>query len=173
MLIKVDKKQGHWKNYCKHIPNRTKKKEIIVMCGPSNCGKSTYIRSLPFKYTVINSDTIRLKCNGSTKLGSNEATIWSIFHKHKMLALKRGENIILDACHISHEARWHSLNLVPKRYKKICVIFNVKLKTVKSRCNKSWAISMWQEFKRNKPSTQELLYYGFNKVVKIKGEEVI
>ena len=139
-----------------------KKKELIVLCGTSNCGKSTYAKKLK-GYALINSDTIRLHLTGTTALGEREGEVWGLFNALKLDSKKKGENVILDACHISSQARWHALQDMDEYYK-ICVLFDVRLKTVKKRCGMRWAIEMWRDFQEVKPTKADLLYEGFDEV---------
>jgi len=172
MMIHVTPYRSTWKSYCKHVKNKSKKKEIIVLCGSSHCRKTYYRKPLENLYTVINTDTIRLRLTKDTHLNSKkEPRVWEIFEDLKQISIKHGENIILDACHITPQARWHALR-VPCDYKKICVLFHSKLKTIKSRCKEKWAVDMWRAFKRNKPTKAELLLEGFDEVREIR-EEVI
>lgn len=143
-----------------------KKKEIIVMCGTSHCGKSTYTRQ--FKgYALINSDTIRMNLTGTTQLGEKEEAVWRVFNELKLDSVKKKENIILDACHITPQSRWHALQGVDG-YKKVCVLFIVKLKTIKERCKEKWAEDMWRSFKKVRPTREQLITEGFDEVVIIK-----
>ena len=142
-------------------------KIIIVLCGTSKSGKTTYRNSIKNKYTIINSDTIRLQLTGTTALTNKENEVWSIFNSQKKLALSKEENIILDACHITPQARWHAIQDT-NGYIKICILFDISLKTIKERTKEKWAIDMWKIFNRSKPNKIELLREGFDKVVIIK-----
>jgi len=144
-------------------------KELIVLCGTSHCGKSTYAAKLR-GYNVINSDTIRYNLTGSNGLGSSDGKVWDLFNRLKLECIEKGENIVLDACHITPQARWHALQNADG-YKTICVLFDVKLNTVKSRCKEKWATEMWRTFSKTKPTKSDLLDEGFDEVIIVSGEK--
>jgi len=91
-----------------------------------------------------------------------------------MQGIKQGRNVILDACHISERARCHPLQSVNANYRKICVVFDLDLRTVRERCLKEKRVSlkeverMWKAFQDTKPSTEELKLQGFDEVYFIR-----
>jgi len=149
---------------------KSKMRKFIVLCGPSHCGKSSYAKKAGANYAVISSDIIRNNLTGKTKLSEREDEVWRMFSKCKNEALIDRRNIILDACHITPQARWHALRGVGAEYQKICVLFNVKLKTIISRNGgQEWVKEMWQDFQDRRITKQKLLGEGFNKVKIAKG----
>ena len=100
----------------------------------------------------------------------HEAGMWNIFESKKCKALKDGRDIILDACHMSPQARWHSLQGPNGRHRKICVVFDLPLRTVQDRCIKTKRLSMqeaermWKAFHDSMPTIGELKKLGFDDV---------
>lgn len=144
------------------------KPTIIVLCGVSHSGKTTYADKIK-SFTAINSDEIRRRISGSSKPGIHENEVWSEWFKNKKSAIERKENIILDACHMTSQARWHSLNCVPRYYHKVCVIFNVDKSELMRRVKKEQRIDLDTVLQMNNdfivPSEQELFELGFDRVL--------
>lgn len=112
--------------------------ELIVMCGVSHAGKSTYVQKLiqdnPLKhYFVVNSDEIREQLHGSREQTSDESQVWRIFGQRKIEAFKQNRNIILDACHITSQARWYARQ-TPVGYNIKIVVLSTPLPELKRRC---------------------------------------
>ncbi|HUU16660.1 MAG TPA: AAA family ATPase [Sedimentisphaerales bacterium] len=82
---------------------------LVVLCGPSHAGKSTFAKRLSGNFTIISSDEIRKRLSVSFNGAELEEKVWDTFESAKCKALKEERNVILDACHISKRARWHSL----------------------------------------------------------------
>jgi hypothetical protein len=96
---------------------------MIVLCGPSHAGKSTFARGLHGDFKAISSDGIRTRLAGSFRNSKDEAEVWKVFEARKRRALREGRSVILDSCHMSKRTRWHSLEGVTDSHTKICVIF--------------------------------------------------
>lgn len=147
---------------------------LIVLCGPSHTGKSEFARKLPGDFKVISSDEIRKRLTDSFRRFKDESKLWNVFESLKCRALKKGHNIVLDACHISKRARWHSLQGSNAQHRKICVVFDLPLRTIREKCLKEKRMSlkeverMWKDFQDNKPTTQELKQLGFDEVYFIR-----
>jgi len=143
---------------------------LIVLCGPSHVGKTTFAQALGGNFTIISTDEIRKRLSVSFGDQDYESKIWDIYESMKRKALRQGRNVILDACHISPKARWHSLQGLNASYQKICVVFDLPLQTIRARCLKEKRVSlkevkrMWTDFQANKPSIEELKLQGFDKV---------
>jgi predicted kinase len=146
-------------------------RDYIVLCGVTHSGKTTYAKRLMKKYPAkdyayINTDGIRESLHGSREIKSfDEAAVWNLFEAAKRSALRDGRNIILDACHISKNARWHALNGVNGDHRKVCVVFNTPLKVIKKRVrkakrlNEAVLLSMYSSF--SMPQMTE----GFDEIV--------
>ena len=143
-------------------------KQIIVLCGPSHSGKSTFARRFANRFTITSSEDIRKKLTGKHELSEHEDAVWAEFSARKKDALKADQNIVLDACHLSPKARQHALEKVDGRYRKICIVFNCPFHVIKKRCLREKRLSLavvrgiWNKFK--KPTKQELLQQGFDEV---------
>lgn len=151
---------------------------LIVLCGPSHSGKSNFARKLRPSFKVVNSDKIRKRLTGSNAISKNESNIWMRFKSNKCRFLRRGYNVILDTCHISKRARWHSLQGPNRHHKKICVVFDLPLRTIRRRCLKEKRVSlkeverMWKDFQDNKPTVQELKREGFDEVYFVRERSI-
>ena len=143
---------------------------LVVLSGPSHAGKSTFSRRFQKDFTVISSDKIREELQSSFGDPEIEARVWNIFESTKCKALDEGRNIILDACHMSPQARWHSLQGTNERHRKICVVFELPFRTIRDRCLKAKRLpleeaeGMWKAFQESKPTTEKLKELGFDEV---------
>jgi len=139
---------------------------IVVLCGPSHSGKSTFARRFANGFTIINSDDVRKSLTGNPELSEHESSVWAEFSARKRIALRAGQNVILDACHLSSKARRHALEKVDDRYRKLCVVFDCPFHVIKKRCLRERRMSLavareiWNLFE--KPTLQELLQEGFD-----------
>src|SRR4030043_313088 len=145
------------------------RKTLTVLCGPSRSGKSFYAQELKRKYsaTVISSDVIREKLTGRLEPGDGEADVWDMFDFLKCRALVENDHVVLDACHITPQARWHALKDA-NGCRKICVLFDIPLAIVLKRNKQDWARKMWQDFQVAKPTKKQLLSEGFDEVKIVK-----
>jgi predicted kinase len=147
-------------------------RRIMVLCGPSHSGKSTFAKRFKKQFTVISSDEIRKAMTGSYEISEKDDVVWKVFAARKNLALKRGENIILDACHLSKKARQHSLEDVDNRYGKTCIVFDLPFRVLKERCvrEKRMTPATLEEIRNafEKPTRRELLECGFDEVYFIR-----
>ncbi|NVL91285.1 MAG: ATP-binding protein [Desulfobacterales bacterium] len=148
--------------------------KLIVLCGPSHVGKTTFARRLGGNFTVISSDEIRKRLSISFGDPEHEDKVWGIYESVKRKALKEGHNVVLDACHISKRARWHSLQGPNAHHRKICVVFDSPLRTIQQRCLKEKRMSlkkaerMWKDFQKSKPTREELSSQGFDALYVVK-----
>lgn len=151
-------------------------KDLIVLCGTSHSGKSDYARQYEVTHTIISSDEIRAELG--VKYGEAEDKVWQIFAARKFEAMLRLDNIILDACHISKRARSHSLQGPNAHHRKICVAFDLPLRTIRERCCKEERVClkeverMWKDFQDNKPTAEQLKREGFDEVYFIRKRPV-
>ncbi len=143
---------------------------LVVLCGPSHAGKSTFSRKFQKDFTVISSDKIRGELHSSFGEPEIEARVWNIFESMKCKALEENRNVIIDACHISKQARWHSLQGPNRRHRKICVVFDLPFRTIRDRCLKAKRVSlneverMWNAFEKSKPTAEDLRLEGFDEI---------
>ncbi len=156
------------------IEEASKSPVLVVLCGPTHAGKTTFARRLRRCFRIVSSDDIRKEFAGCFNHAETEARVWKVFDAMKRQWLREGHNVILDACHMSEQARWHALQGPNMQHSKICVVFDLPLRTIRTRCSKtkrlplSEAQRMWKEFRRSRPTTKELRKLGFDRVHFIK-----
>lgn len=147
---------------------------LVVLCGPSHAGKTAFTKRLRDDFTIISPEEIRKRLSVSFGDSKRESKVWDIYESVKRKALKEGRNVVLDACHISKRARWHSLQDPNAQYRKICVVFDLHFRTIRERCLKEGRVSlkeverMWKDFQNSKPTTEELKLQGFDEVYFVK-----
>lgn len=146
---------------------------LVVLCGSSHVGKTTFARRLSERgenFTIVSPDEIRERLCVSFGDAKHEAKVWDIYESMKCKALKEGRNVVLDACHMSKQARWHSLQGPNGQHKKICVVFDLPLQSIRARCLKEKRVSlqeverMWKDFQNSKPTPEELKLQGFDEI---------
>lgn len=167
-------KEGRAQSRYQHKPVRDSPK-LVVLCGPSHSGKTTFTRRLRGHFQIISSDEIRERLAGHLTPAEREEKVWKTFDSLKCAALKLGQNVILDACHMSRRARWHSLQGPNARHRKICIVFDLPFRAIRARCLKATRLSvteaerMWRAFQGQKPSVKELRREGYDEVYFVKG----
>jgi predicted kinase len=143
---------------------------LHVLCGPSHAGKSTFAERHCKGFEVVSSDRIREGLTGRCPRSRREARTWETFERQKWEALSKGRDVVLDACHLSKRARWHSVQGPNDRHRKVFVLFDVPLGTVLARCRRTGRLPlleaerMWRAFQASKPTTGELRRLGFDEV---------
>ena len=148
--------------------------KLVVLCGPSHSGKTMFARRLRRRFRIVSSDDIRKEISCYFGCPEKEAKVWKVFDAMKRQVLKEGDNIVLDACHMSKRARWHALQGTNGQHSKICVVFDLPLRAIRKRCLKEKRLSlneaerMWRAFKDSKPTVKELKHLGFDKVYFVK-----
>jgi len=163
--------------YDRKTPRESPK--LIVLCGPSHAGKTRFAQRLGDNFTVISPDEIRKRLPISFGDSKHESKVWDIYEAMKNKALKKGHNVVLDACHMSKRARRHSLQGPNTKHRKICVVFDLPLRTIRERCLKEKRMSlkevkrMWKDFQDNKPSAEELEHEGFDAVYFIRQQHPV
>ena len=144
---------------------------LLVLCGPSHAGKTTFAGRLyrsGRRFTVISPDNIRQRLHVRFGDPEHEGEVWDIYESMKCKALSEGQNVILDACHISKQARRHGLQGPNASHRRICVVFDLPLRTVRERCIKEKRVSlqeverMWRSFQKSKPTLKGLKAEGFD-----------
>ena len=150
-----------------------RKPVLIVLCGPSHAGKTTFAQRLVEvgdNFVIVSPDKIRKQLSIGFQDSRYESRVWDIYESMKRKALEKGCNVVLDACHITEKARWHALQGPNQHHRKICVVFDLPLRTVLERCDKEKRVPlkevrrMWQAFQHSKPSPEELKLQGFDEV---------
>jgi len=143
---------------------------LVVLCGPSHSGKSTLAGALRGQFVVVNSDTVRQQTTGVPAPSGDEDAVWRTFEYLKRQALERGRNVVLDACHMSREARWHSLQGPSTGHRKVCVLFDLPWPVIRARCRRTGRLPlaevrrMWRAFRAAKPTPLGLLHEGYDEV---------
>ena len=148
---------------------------LLVLCGPSHAGKSTFAARHCRGFAVVSSDRIRRGLGTRFGDARAEPQVWEAFDRLKREALTAGRSVVLDACHLSPEARWHSVQGPNRRHRKGFVLFDVPLATVLARCRRTGRLGldeaerMWRAFQASKPTADELEGLGFDKVHAVDG----
>ena len=143
---------------------------LVVLCGPSHAGKSAFAARCCKGFEVVNSDRIRKGLTGQCPRSRREAKTWEAFEQQKRRALSDGCDVVLDACHLSRRARWHSLQGPNDGHRKVCTIFDLPLEAILARCRKTGRLPlaeaerMWRAFQESKPTAEELRRLGFDEV---------
>ena len=146
---------------------------LVVLCGPSHAGKTTFaqrISKVGNNFEIISPDQIRKQLSIGFQDSRYESRVWDIYESMKRKTLEKGCNVVLDACHITEKARWHALQGPNQHHRKICVVFDLPLRTIRERCLSEKRVSlkevkrMWQAFQCSKPSPKELKLQGFDEV---------
>ena len=147
---------------------------LVVLCGPSHAGKSTFAARFCKGFTVVSSEQIRRRLTGSASWSPREEEIWKTFESEKRRALREGRGVVLDACHITKRARWHALQGPNERHRKVCVVFDLPLATILQRCARDRRLSleeaerMWRAFQACKLTTAELKRERFDEVLWVR-----
>jgi predicted kinase len=77
---------------------------------------------------------------------------------------------MLDACHLSTRARWHSLQGPNGGHRKVCTVFDLPLEAILARCRRTARVvpsevaRMWQAFQASRPTADELERLGFDEM---------
>jgi predicted kinase len=143
---------------------------LLVLCGPSHAGKSTFAEQHCRGFTVIGSDRIRRGLTGRCPRSRREARTWEAFEQQKQEALRNGRDVLLDACHLSTRARWHSLQGPNGGHRKVCIVFDLPLEAILARRRRTGRVAlgeverMWQAFQASKPTAGELRRLGFDEM---------
>jgi predicted kinase len=143
---------------------------LLVLCGPSHAGKSTFAARHCKGFEVVNSDRIREGLTGRCPRSRRESRTWEAFERQKREVLTAGRNVVLDACHLSVRARWHSVQGPNDRHWKVCTVFEPQLGVVLARCRRTGRLPpdeverMWRAFQASKPTADELERLGFDEV---------
>lgn len=107
---------------------------VYVLVGPPGSGKSTWMRSLMSNgdvYVVVSSDEeieAYAKSKGLTYsdvFDSYIKTATNLMKSKFNEAIKDGQNIIWDQTNMTAKKRASILQKIPKRYKKVAVVFQV------------------------------------------------
>jgi len=142
---------------------------LAVLCGPSHSGKTTFARGLGDGFQVVSSDAVRERLTGKTGPSDREDEVWEAFEAAKRKALDARRSVVLDACHMSEQARWHSLQGADG-HRKVCILFDLPLETVLARCRETGRLPpeeverMWRDFQAVKPTLARLLREGYDEV---------
>jgi len=149
---------------------------LVVLCGPSHAGKSTFAARHCRGFVAVSSDRIRRGLGTRFDDARHEPRVWEAFDHRKREALRAGRNVVLDACHLSPEARRHSVQGPNRRHRKVFVLFDVPLGTVLTRCRRTGRLAMdeaermWRAFQASKPTADELERLGFDQMHAVDGD---
>jgi len=149
---------------------------LVVLCGPSHSGKSTFAEGLGGDFTVVSTDEVRRRLGVSFRHWRDEPKVWEAFEAMKRGALKSGQDVVLDACHLTPGARWHSVQGPNGRHTKICIVFELSWRTIRERCLKEKRVAlpevarMWKDFQKSRPTRKKLKSDGFDEAYSVNGQ---
>jgi len=116
--------------------------EIIILIGLPGSGKSTYCEKIIKEKEYVIASTDNLIEEYAKGVGITYSEAWYIVD-HKILkkifdtnikeAIKENKNIIVDRTNMFKKSRNSILNIIPKNYKKIAIIFEIPEDELKNR----------------------------------------
>jgi len=148
---------------------------LVVLCGPSHSGKSTFAQRFGRGFDIVSSDAVRERLGKGFGGRACESDVWELFEAEKCKALEAGRSVVLDACHVSEAARLHALQGPRTRHRKICVVFDAPIEALRQRCLEAGRMplaeveGMWRAFQRDKPTVKGLKRQGFDEVRFVRG----
>jgi len=148
---------------------------LIVLCGPSHAGKTSFARECCGGLRIVSSDATREQHGTRFARAKREDEVWQSFESQKRRALGDGRDVVLDACHMSARARWHAIEGTAAGHRKICIVFDLPWRAVRRRCRMDGRVRleevrrMWKAFDACKPSRDDLLREGFDEVYVVRG----
>ena len=146
----------------------TARRMVVVLCGPSHAGKTTFAKQCCGGLAIVSSDAIRKQHGATFARRRGEDKVWQSFESQKRRALRDGRDVVLEACHMSARARWHALQGPNARHRKICIVFDLPWEAVRRRCGADGRLPLeevrrtWKAFDACKPSRDDLLREGFD-----------
>lgn len=84
---------------------RERPSELLVVCGLSGSGKSTWIRENCLDHTVISMDDLREDMAGDRADQTLNGQVWQKAREDLKKALRQGEKVVWDACNIRKLSR--------------------------------------------------------------------
>ena len=141
---------------------------LVVLCGPSHVGKTSFATECCGGLTIVSSDAIREQHGTTFARAKREDKVWQSFESQKRRALRHGRDVVLDACYMSARARWHALQGPTARHRKICIVFDLPWEAVRRRCQADGRLPVeevrrtWKTFDACRPSRDDLLREGFD-----------
>lgn len=139
----IHKNLGHLIFKCdppKLDPRKTQG-EAIILVGPPNSGKSTWVKQNASDYRVLSRDAVILR-KAKTE-NYNEAwksvdanDVDSAYDAERKQVIKSESKIVFDLTHMTPKSRVRSLNGLPKDMKRTCVVFLTPFETLVLRDKK-------------------------------------
>lgn len=114
--------------------------KLVMPIGISGSGKSSWMREMFSKggYVVISPDKVRKELTGDISNHEHEEEVWKNVERATANALKRGDNVILDATNVNTEKRREFIKKMPP-HRPFAKIFNVSPKEAIKRVKKDIA----------------------------------
>ena len=166
-----------WRDGCSDVGGPADgRPRLIVLCGPPHSGKPAFSETYLEGFTIVSSERIRTDHGRSFGKTVEEAKVWEAFEFHKRRALRQGRTVALDACYVSERAKRHALQGPNAQHRKVCIVFDVPLKTIRARCMKDGRLSVkeaerrWKAFRDHKPTPTEFKRQGFEEVWYFEGD---
>ena len=144
------------------------KPTMVMMCGLSASGKSTYAKELSEKIdaVVLSSDTLRLEMFGDETDQNHNQQVFQELHTRVKKHLRAGRNVIYDATNISSKRRRAFLN-EPKKIDciKNCVIMATPYEQcLKNNRNRARQVPEWVIEKMYRKWQTPHTFEGFDKI---------
>ena len=83
---------------------------FIMLAGIPASGKSVYAKSLEDNYEIHSSDKLRKELFGDINDQDHNAEVFQILHENIINSLRKGKNVVYDACNINSKRRTSFLN---------------------------------------------------------------
>lgn len=150
---------------------------LVLLVGPSACGKSTFAEKHFLTTEIISSDACRAMVSDDENCIDATADAFSIVHEIAAKRLKRGKFTVIDATNLQEDAR-KPLRLLAKKYHffPVIIAFNVHKSTCQKRNKKRERIVPsnvihWQH-ELFKSATKKLKNEGFRYIYKLNENEI-
>lgn len=112
-------------------------KEVCILVGLPNSGKTTYANKHKKNYVVISADQVRKLVYGQKFFEGGEPLVWAIRNIALKMLMEQGKNILIDETNTTVERREPIIELAQEYgYTIKAVFFNVSKEECISRARK-------------------------------------
>ena len=110
------------------LPPRKTDGEAIILVGPPNSGKSTWVKQNAKDYKVMSRDNTILRLAKTDNYNEawrkvDQKDVDSAYDMERKVVAKTEKHIVFDLTHMTAKARTRSINGLPKDMKRTCVVF--------------------------------------------------
>ena len=156
-----------------NIPNTA----LIILCGPSSSGKSTFAKNNFLPTEVISSDY----CRAMLSDNENDLTVtkeaFELLHFIVAQRLKLNKRVVVDATNIQVDGRKKLFALAKKHHVLTTIIaFDMPSDLIKkrhrNRTDRNFSEQiLWKQFQQFKSSLRQFKKEGFKSITVLKGED--